>query len=105
MAWTRIDDDFYSHPKIIEAGAEAVGFHVMAMSYCARYTLDGHVPPAWFNQLAGKRARAVAAKLIEVGLWDDNGVDWIIHDWLAYNPSRDQIAERRRKDSERKATG
>jgi hypothetical protein len=103
VPWVRIDDSFFSHPKVVEAGAEASGLYVWALAYSSRHLTDGHVSPAWVAQVMGKRAARVAEALVTAGLWEVNGSGWVIHDYLTYNPTKAQVEDKRRKDSERKS--
>lgn len=102
MPWVKLDDSFFCHPKIVEAGAEASGLYVWALTYSAHNLTDGHVPAGWVKQAVGSRAKRLAGILVEHGLWTENGTGWVIHDYHDYNPSRESIVEKRRKDSERK---
>lgn len=108
--WVRIDDQMHSHPKVIrawQACGESLGLHLLALSYAGCHLTDGHVSVAFVRyQLPQSRARARAVTaLVEAGLWEPNGDGWIIHDYLEYNESRDQITARRRRDSVRKRNG
>jgi hypothetical protein len=105
MPWVKLDDSFYSHPKVVAAGVEAVGLYVMALTYCSHHLTDGHVPAGWVKEKVGGRARKLAGALVEHSLWEQNGSGWLIHDYLDFNPARASILEKRRKDSERKAAG
>lgn len=105
MPWVKLDDSFHSHPKVVGAGTEAVGLYVLALTYSSHHLTDGHVPLAWVRQAAGAKARKLAGRLVEHGLWTENGTGWVIHDYHEYQPTREQVQARRRKDSERKARG
>lgn len=112
MPWVKVDDSFYSHPKVVTAGVEATGLYIMALTYSSHHLTDGHVPAAWVAQMVGKRAAKLGEALVnagagsyEHGLWEVNGTGWVIHDYLDFNPSRAQVENKRRKDSERKARG
>lgn len=41
MPWTKLDDGFWMHPKILLAGNEAVGIFARCISYCGAYLTDG----------------------------------------------------------------
>jgi hypothetical protein len=105
MPWVRLDDSFYSHPKVVSAGAEAVGLYVMALTYASHHLTDGHVPAAWVREKVGAKTRKLTAALVEHSLWSENGTGWVIHDYLEYNPSRESIEDKRRKDAARKSGG
>jgi hypothetical protein len=103
MAWVKLDDNFYSHPKVVSAGVEAIGLYVLALTYSSRHLTDGHIPAAWVKQIVGPKARKLSGALVEHGLWAENGTGWLIHDFLIYNPSRDKVLSKRAADSARKA--
>jgi len=105
MPWVKLDDSFYSHPKVVNAGHEAIGLYVISLTYASHQLTDGHVPAAWVKQQVGSRTSKLAGVLVEHALWEQNGTGWVIHDYLNYNPSRESIVEKRRKDSVRKAGG
>ena len=109
MAWGRLDDGYYDHPKVLKAldsDAGAVGLHCRAIAYCAKHQLDGHLSEravCSLMPLQSDREKAVAA-LLDAGLLERNGDSYVVHDFLDYNPSREEVIEKRRKDRERKAT-
>ena len=51
----------------------------------------------------GARARD-AADLVRAGLWDEDsaGDGWRFHDWLDYQPSSEEVEEKRRKERDKK---
>lgn len=115
MTWLRIDDAFYDHPKVVQAGPLCIALHVCALAYCSRHLTDGRVPRAMIPHLAhfdgiqltrdsgSKRSGpnlpidvfAIAERLVEVELWEHDGQDFLIHDYLEYNPTRVDVEERR----------
>lgn len=86
--WAKVDDRLHAHPKAAEAGLEAMGLHLLAMSFCAAYETDGHVKERFPTEKAGERAGVLVERLVQVGLWELNGNGWRIHDWLKYNLSK-----------------
>lgn len=109
MAWAKLDDRFHAHPKVRRAwrNRTAVGLHAMALSWVAQYEEDGRVSVEWVeDQLPeeAERASAVSA-LVDAGLWEPNGSGWLIHDYLEYNPSKEQAAAKRAADAARKREG
>lgn len=105
MSWGRLDDSFDQHRKVRKAGLEATGLHARAMAYCAGALTDGHIDPEWLTERAGRRAQKLAEQLVSVGLWEPNSDGYVIHDYLDYNPSREQVLAKRQRESERKAAG
>ena len=109
MAWARLDDSFYDHPKVIKLAENhsAAGFlHVRAIAYCSKHLTDGLIPRVMVESLVPvqrDRDEQVGA-LLEMGFWyraEDKDA-YAIHDFLDYQPTRDEVAEKRRKDRERK---
>lgn len=103
MTWVRLDDQFPEHPKVLRVGPEAAWLHVSALCYCARQLTDGFVPAPALGRLADvKNPTALAARLVEEGLWLLATDGWHINDYLAYNPSREKVQEQRKATAERK---
>ena len=98
MSWVKLDDKFTGHPKVQAAGQAAAWLHVAGLCYAAQQETDGAIPDAslaGLGQYSGARARKLAERLVEVGLWERNGTGYVIHDYLEYNPSRKSLEEKR----------
>jgi hypothetical protein len=110
-----VDDLYPEHPKLLALGTwcDVAGWlNLAAMAWCKRYLTDGRIPRMAVWRLAAFRGmtidgepvtpEAVAARLVEVGLWEERGGLYVIHDFLVYQESRETVLERRRADRERK---
>ena len=97
MPWFRLDDSFHSHPKVIAAGNEAVGLYVRCGSYAAQHLTDGFIPDE-IALLYG--SRELAEVLVATKLWRRARGGWRMRDYLDYNPSRDDVSERRKVRAE-----
>jgi hypothetical protein len=97
VTWVKVCDTLHSHPKAVDAGLEAMGHWVLALSHCGAYLTDGHVKRAAAARLAGDRLDTVAGDLVRAGLWEPHpsGDGWQIHDYLKYNPSRAEVLAER----------
>lgn len=111
MTWARLDDLYDDNRKVKRAwraSGRAVGLHAMAISYCARHETNGLVDVEWITEKlpAARERERVLDVLVAAGLFDavDAG-HFQVHDYLDYNPSRGQLEDKRRKDSERKSRG
>lgn len=105
MAWARIDDAFDDHPKVLalldmENAAAAIGLWTLCLTYAHRNTrragkVPGLIPATLPRRFFGPEGRAMAAMLVEVGLWDetDDG-EWMIHDFAEYLPTKEVSAAR-----------
>lgn len=97
MTWVKIDDGFPDHPKIVGLSLRSKWMHIQGLCYAARFLTDGAVPvnvaKGWGNP----------SELLSAGLWvlRDAGHGYLIHDFLAYNPSREQVENDRRSSRER----
>lgn len=107
MAWARLDDGFFCHPKVIKVWDDepaAVGLWVRLISYCSKYETDGFVPEstvAMLSPKASERSHQVDA-LIRGAAVVKHEDGFVIQGYLDYNPSRAQITEKREADAARK---
>jgi hypothetical protein len=99
MPWSRLDDTWYDHPKLMELPARlrnaGAGLRDRALSWSNRHLADGHVPNAVLRTL--NCAPDLRAALIAVGLFHDEGTGVVIHDYTDYNETRAELLERRAK--------
>lgn len=104
MGWSRIDDGYMFHPKIVEAGPWAELLDRRGMEFCAKNDTDGLITRSDLR-LIGRDIPKVASRvvtLLEVGRWLVNeGGGWLVHDYLKYNPSKAQREEQRERGRER----
>ncbi len=104
--WVKLDDQFSDHPKVIEAGPLASWLYVCGLTYAARYLTDGYIPAGQVRKLADvDNAAELAAKLVDVGLWESIDGGYLIHDYLEYNPNREDVMATREARAEAGARG
>jgi hypothetical protein len=107
--WTKIDDQFHSHPKVRaawKAEPASIGLYARALSYATAYLTDGHIDAQFVTDLFPSKARRQRATtaLVDTGLWVPNGDGWEIHDYLKYHASREeQIARTDAREAKREA--
>jgi hypothetical protein len=102
MPWVRLDDRFPSHRKVALLSDRAFRLHVSAICWCAENLTDGHIRERELAVVAHVRSlKATAQQLEDAGLWDRVDDGWVIHDYLSYNPSREQVIAERKKNAER----
>ncbi|MFI6860157.1 mucin-2 [Streptomyces sp. NPDC050421] len=96
MPWFKVDDTAHLHPKLLKAGNPAVGLWMRAGAYAAQHLTEGAVPGV-VAQLYGTAPQA--RKLVAAGLWHAAGHacprcpqpptgDYVMHDFLVYNPTK-----------------
>ncbi|MBA2951632.1 hypothetical protein [Streptomyces himalayensis] len=102
MPWVRLDDRFPSHRKVALLSDRAFRLHVSAICWCAENLTDGHIRERELTLVAHVRSlKATAQQLEDAGLWDRVDGGWVIHDYLSYNPSREQVIAERKKNAAR----
>ncbi len=99
MSWAKLDDAFADHPKVVGLSDAAFRLHVTAILYAARYETDGEIPGGVLARMGA--SPECAAELADAGLWDHATGGYAIHDYLKYNPSREQRDELRRRAADR----
>jgi hypothetical protein len=103
MTWFKIDDKSTFHKKIVDAGNEAWGAFCRAGAWSSERLTDGRIPWPIANTIA---SRAVWARAFKAGLCDpiDDG-EFQLHDYLHWNPSREEVLRLRTLRSESGRTG
>lgn len=111
MPWVRLDDSMPDHPKIVTVGALAELIQYRALCYASRHLTDGFIPEAAMPRFMGglenvfdERPEVLADRLVLVGLWRKVRGGWEIHDYLEYNPSREETLEARSRNALRQKT-
>lgn len=112
MSWIELDDGILDHPKFIRAvrlGGEGIIFLWLGLrAYCAKNLTDGIIPEDMLDEVRGPRGKArerMLQVLVEVGLLEREGESGpvVMHDYLDWSSSRDEVLDRREKARERKA--
>ena len=93
MTWFRVDDGFYSHPKVLALSPEAVTLWVRAGSYCGKHLTDGYVGKEALYLLRAEDDHAL--ELVSAGLWIKAVNGYQFHDWADYQDTRDTVEKRR----------
>jgi hypothetical protein len=102
VSWLQLDDNMPDHPKVAALTDTAFRHHIEGLSYCARLLTDGFIPakvaadittPKTLLELESEQLPGRAP------LWERSDRGWEIHDYLVYNPSREQVLDRREKKS------
>lgn len=96
--WFRLDMGFPEHPKVLKISDRAFRFFVAAIAYSTRNLTDGLVDFPTVKHLGFTRKTAL--ELEAVCLFDPAPEGWRIHDFLDYQPSRQDwkaVGEARRE--------
>lgn len=92
MAWVKLDDSFPDHWKVVEAGEDAAWLYVAALCYANKHNTGGRVRASILPRLSRKGGAKLAARLVDVGLWERDGDDYLIHDYHDYQPTAEKRA-------------
>lgn len=122
MTWVRFDDQFPIHRKVAGLSDGLYRLHTEAIFWCARNTTDGVIRKTELTQISARSTAKRAANLVEVGVWHTAGDlcigckealadagtpeprdGWVIHDYLAFQPSRSKVLHERKTKAERQA--
>lgn len=96
MGWATLDDLFPEHPKVIAAGGDAAWLFVSGLCFAHRAVTDGLIPKNMVPRLTDRKApERLARRLVEVGLWHDEGASYRVHDWQDYNDSAETVKARK----------
>jgi hypothetical protein len=102
MSWFRCDDQLGDHPKVMaldEKLLPAMGLWVLCGVYCSKHLTDGFVPRKVVRMYGGEK---LAKDLERAGLFNAAPGGWTMHDYLHWNPSKEQVLANR---SKRQAAG
>ncbi len=110
MTWVKLDNRAVHHTKLRRVGPVAGWLWIAGLSHCNDAATNGRIDKRdlaalYVSEHFPKRAATLASqKLVEVGLWEDCGDHWMVHDYADYQAPalRDAVAERREKAAARK---
>lgn len=107
MSWVKLDDQFFSNPKVLLAGRDARDLYLAGLAFCAAQLTDGFIPDNALRMLAAQadvdEPAALAVRLVAVDLWERLDGGYQIHDWLKYNPPASEQKRKRDLNAERQA--
>lgn len=99
MAWIKLDDQWMDHPKMIAAGRDARDMWLASLTWCAKHLTDGYFHKNLLHSLASTagvdvaNCQEFASILLDVGLWDATENGYYVHDYLEYNPSKQDVID------------
>lgn len=107
MTHVRIETSVPRHRKFLAAGPAASWLWLAGTCYANEGLTDGHIPALVLPSLGVAGAAKLAAKLVEVGLWDvdPSGDGWHIHDYLDHNRTAGQVKAIKQARAESGAKG
>ncbi|MCX8648702.1 hypothetical protein J3U01_09840 [Bifidobacterium sp. B4107] len=99
MVWFKVDDRLPLNPKMAGVSIAAVGLWVEAGAWASASQTDGQVLKRLLRVLHPDASEKLAEELVAAGLWEDQGDHWQIHDFLKYNPPREEVEAKKARRS------
>lgn len=98
--WVRIDENALDHPKIASLPDGAFRLWVQGLAHCQKFLTNGFI-----DDRATRGLRAYSpkrrAELLNAQLWDVSELGIQVHDYLAWNDSREHVIAARQHAKER----
>ncbi len=88
MPWFKVDDNLAFHAKVVMAGNAAMGLWVRAGAWSMQQLTDGRIPVQIARQIG---TRTEIKRLIDAGLWAEEGDAYTFHDWSDRQPSKADV--------------
>ena len=103
MTWFKVDDQWLRHPKTQALSKDGKLLWLAGGLHCAAHLTDGVILKTSLRLIAAEAdvKPTTVAELIAVGLWHEESDRYIVHQWLDYQPSREQVEGDRAKARER----
>jgi hypothetical protein len=97
MPWVKLDDGYYRNLKARAAGPLGRSLHLAGSCWSAAALSDGRIPKDMIDVLLADAQvkRAVLDRILEIGLWHDEGDYYLINDWQEYIKSRAEVEKER----------
>lgn len=91
MPWAKFDDRLHTHRKIMQIDNDAMAVWVCSVTYCAENLTDGFLTEGEADRLLALRnaPKQIVKQLLQVCLWENAANGYRVHDFLDYNPSRE----------------
>ncbi|MGP9720933.1 MULTISPECIES: hypothetical protein [unclassified Corynebacterium] len=104
MTWFKADDQLSRSKKVLQIPRryrmQAMGLWILAGTWSAGELTDGFIPGHMLDELGA--TKAVAARLVASGLWREVPGGFLFNSWSEFQPSSDDVREKRARDAERK---
>ena len=103
--FTRLDDHFWAHPKVLSCSDGAIALWARALSWVGFQLTDGFVPHQCLRLLRGRKRDA--DRLVAAGLWErgecDGQLGYWFHDFTDWNnaATKGEVEKRRKRGHDR----
>lgn len=100
--YAKLYNNFYMNGKIKQLRAccpSAVGAFVFAIAYCSDNLTDGRIPARDMRYVLEVTDEEIGA-MRDAGLLEQDGDDYVIHNYMKRNNRREQVEKKRKKNAE-----
>ena len=100
--YAKLYNNFYMNGKIKQLRAccpSAVGAFVFAIAYCSDNLTDGRIPSRDMRYVLEVTDEEIGA-MCDAGLLEQDGDDYVIHNYKKRNNRREQVEKKRKKNAE-----
>lgn len=94
--WFKVDDGFWSHPKVLELSDSAQALWLRAGTWSMCHMTDGFIPASATAILRGKPRHFEELTKLSMLIRVENG--WRFKDWETYQPTKAVVDEKREKE-------
>jgi len=88
--WVRLDQGFPSNPKVMGLTSDAFRLYITALCWSASNKTDGRIKRPVLLAMGGGKPRTIT-ELVDAGLFDADGAEFGIHDYLEHQESAAQV--------------
>ena len=105
--WSKFDDEYPENRKVASVSAYATLLHVLAIMRCSRLESDGFLTQAdmeivlAMSKIPAASRQATVREAVDAKLLHDHGDRFEVHDFLDYNPSHEELEEKRASGAKR----
>jgi len=99
MTWIKLDDNAVDHPKVANLSDRAFRWWVKGLSYASRFLTDGVLSPVFWKPIP----KSSRGELTRSGLWQWEDPNFLIHDYLHHQSSKESVTQKKADTAERVA--
>lgn len=99
MTWIKLDDKAPRHPKIASLSDRSFRWWVKGLCYASEFLTNGVLHPIFWKEVP-KQSRA---ELNGNHLWDWSDPNFVIHDYLSHQSSREDVEAEKQRSREKVA--
>lgn len=107
MSWQKFSDRARESRKVRQSSPAAITLWFACGNWCSEHTTDGFLSKdeifeAW-RPMYPFDHKVAAAECVDRGLLRDHGTHYEVHDYLEFNPSKEQLETKKAADTRRAA--